>query len=233
MAIFARVLLTQTFNPGIFNFTRMNQDSTVMPNNTWIAFAKHKQIAVGEPRDVATRVKAFLDAHPEMPIVVLDADTSQPIELDLRGALATVLKRLPVPEASSTLPTETLPRGPGRPKLGVVAREVTLLPRHWDWLGSQPGGASVALRKLVEQAQRASLESDRRRVATESAYRFMHAMAGDERGFEEASRALFANQLDRLKDVVAKWPRDVQSHLLELVGRALAAPDTDAAKAVD
>ncbi len=204
-----------------------------MPNNTWIAFAKHKQIAVGEPRNVATHVKAFLDTQPEVPFVVLDADTSQPIELDLRGSLAAILKRLPVPEASSTSAAEATPRGPGRPKLGVVAREVTLLPRHWDWLGSQPGGASVALRKLVEQAQRASLESDRRRVATESAYRFMHAMAGDEKGFEEASRALFANQLERLKDVVAKWPRDVRSHLLELAGRALAAPNTDAAKAAD
>ncbi len=204
-----------------------------MPNSTWIAFAKHKKIAVGEPRDVATRVKACLDAQAEVPFVVLDADTSHPIELDLRGSLATVLKRLPVSEASSTSATEAMPRGPGRPKLGVVAREVTLLPRHWDWLGSQPGGASVALRKLVEQAQRASQEADRRRVATESAYRFMHAMAGDEKGFEEASRALFANQLDRLKDVVSKWPRDVRSHLLELAGRALAAPPADAAKAAD
>lgn len=211
----------------------MNKDVKPMPEHTWIAFAQHKQIALGAPRDVAARVKAFTDAQPDVPLVVLDASSSHTIELDLRGSLATVLKRLPEPATEAPSPTDAMPRGPGRPKLGVVAREVTLLPRHWNWLGTQPGGASVALRKLVEQAQRASQAADRQRVATESAYRFMHAMAGNEKGFEEASRALFGGQLDRLKEVVAKWPRDVRYHLLTLAGLALAAPPTDAAKAAD
>jgi hypothetical protein len=192
----------------------------------WIAFVKHKRIALGEPKDVATRVKAFADGHPDAVIAVMDADTGQPVDLDLRGALATVLKRLPVRPADAVpaaVAVEPVARGPGRPKLGVVAREVTLLPRHWEWLGTQPGGASVVLRKLVEQALRASVESDRRRLATEAAYRFMHAMAGNERGFEEASRALFAGRLDQLKDAVAKWPADVRAHLLELAERAWAA----------
>ena len=121
-----------------------------------------------------------------------------------------------MPEASAV----PAPRGPGRPKLGVVPREVTLLPRHWDWLGSQPGGASVSLRKLVEKALRASAEPDRLREATESAYRFMHALAGNEAGFEEASRALFAGELARLQAEVANWPPEVRSHLLDLASRA-------------
>jgi hypothetical protein len=200
---------------------------------TWIAFARHKRIALGEPSEAAARVKSFVDGHPDVPVVVLDASSSQPVDLDLRGSLATILKRLPKPSpgdsAPSALPTEVASRGPGRPKLGVVAREVTLLPRHWDWLGAQPGGASVALRKLVERSQRASAEQDRRREATESAYRFMHALAGDEAGFEEASRALFAGNLERLTDEVAKWPRDVRAHLLELAARAFAVP-ADATK---
>jgi hypothetical protein len=144
-----------------------------------------------------------------------------------------VVKRLPASSpdtASSSAQATQEARGPGRPKLGVVAREVTLLPRHWDWLSEQPGGASVALRKLVERAQRASAESDRRRKATESAYRFMHALAGNEPGFEEASRALFAGKLERLKDEVAKWPRDVRTHLLVLAGRAISADPDDAQK---
>ena len=200
----------------------------------WIAFAKHKRIALGEPKAVITGVKAFVHAHLDVPVVILDANSSQPVDVDLRGSLATVLKRLPAPTADaspSTVSTpEEAPRGPGRPKLGVAAREVTLLPRHWNWLAAQPGGASVALRKLVEMAQRASAESDRRREATESAYRFMHAMAGDEAGFEEASRALFAANLERLQGEVAKWPRDVRTHLLALAGRAVSAVPDDTTK---
>jgi uncharacterized protein len=195
---------------------------TSQPATHWIAFAKHRRIARGEPRDVATVVKGFVDTHPKQPVAVFDAVSSQPVDLDLRGSVAAVRKRLPAaaPEAASPSdpsPRET-PRGPGRPKLGVVAREVTLLPRHWDWLGTQPGGASVALRKLVESAQRARAATDRQREAAESAYRFMHALAGNAAGFEEASRALFAGDLVRLQAEVAAWPRDVRLHLLELAG---------------
>ena len=196
------------------------------PGPPWIAFSRHQRIALGGPRDVATRLKAFQDAQPEAPCLVLDAATSQPIEIDLRGSLAAILKRLPAPEADAAPPGEAAepgqPRGPGRPRLGVVAREVTLLPRHWDWLGTQPGGASVALRKLVELAQRANAESDRRRLAVESAYRFMHALAGDEPGFEDASRSLFAGDLKDLEARVARWPHDVRMHLLQLAGLAAA-----------
>jgi uncharacterized protein len=196
-----------------------------MPTSTlWIAFAKHKRIALGQPREVAARVKSFVDSHPKAPVLIFDADSSQSVEIDLRGSLATVMKRLPVAADSpppSASASQEAPRGPGRPKLGVVAREVTLLPRHWDWLAAQPGGASVALRKLVERAQRASADADRRREAVESAYRFMHALAGDEPGFEEASRALFAGNLARVSDEAASWPRDVRTHLLELASRAV------------
>jgi hypothetical protein len=107
-------------------------------------------------------------------------------------------------------------RAPGRPKLGVTAREVTLMPRHWDWLGAQPGGASVALRKLVERALRANGDEDRIRQVREAAYRFMTAMAGDAPGYEEALRALFAGDHSRLRRIVAKWPADVREHALAL-----------------
>jgi hypothetical protein len=192
---------------------------------TWIAFADQKCVAMGVPREVVTRVRAFVDSRPEVPVLILDAWSSEPVEVDLRGRLATILSRLPVPTVEAPTSTaaaaEVQQRGPGRPRLGVVAREVTLLPRHWDWLGAQPGGASVALRKLVEKSQRASAEADSRRMATESAYRFMHALAGNEKGFEEASRALFAGQFDRLNHEVLSWPPDVRAHLLELAGRAM------------
>jgi hypothetical protein len=189
----------------------------------WIAFAGTERVAQGTPEAVARAVKAHVDGNPEAQVLVFDAAVSRPVELDLRGPLAAVLARLPVrnpePDAGAARPA---PRPPGRPRLGVVAREVTLLPRHWDWLARQPGGASVALRKLVEEAQRANRDADRIREAQEALFRFMNAMAGNEPGFEEATRALFAGDLDKLRRIVAGWPRDVGAHVLVLADVAMA-----------
>ncbi|ANN68459.1 DUF2239 family protein [Bordetella bronchialis] len=106
------------------------------------------------------------------------------------------------------------PRGRGRPRLGVIAREVTLLPRHWEWLNAQPGGASVALRKLVEAGMRD--RGSRERARREAAYRFMSAMAGDMPGFEEATRALFAADTHAMAGHMAAWPDDIREHALRL-----------------
>jgi len=137
-----------------------------------------------------------------------------------------VLSRLARMESKETAsPSEVEgPRGPGRPKLGVVAREVTLLPRHWDWLNAQPGGASVALRKLVETARRVNEDKDRVRQAQEAAYRFISTMAGNEPGFEEAARALFAGDERRFDEMTASWPIDVRSHARRLAAVAFANP---------
>ncbi len=204
---------------------------TPTPASTrWIAFARRKRVAAGDPKAVATAVKQLVDAEPQATVAIFDAVTSETIELDLRGSVAAVCKRLPLPAAppppaDAAMPADT-PRGPGRPRLGVVAREVTLLPRHWDWLATQPGGASVALRKLVERARKDNAEADRQRVAIDAAYRFMHALSGHEARFEEASRALFAGDLAQLRSEVARWPRDVRMHLLALVEQAK--PETPA-----
>jgi len=96
---------------------------------------------------------------------------------------------------------------------------VTLLPRHWDWLNAQPGGASVALRKLVEEARRANGDRDRQRAARDAAYHFMSAMAGNLRDFEEASRALFADDRQRFTALIASWPPDIRDHVVKLVER--------------
>ncbi|MGY4354661.1 hypothetical protein ACVW0J_001154 [Bradyrhizobium sp. i1.7.7] len=128
--------------------------------------------------------------------------------------LARVAKLVPPPVEESAPPSE--PRGRGRPKLGVVAREVTLLPRHWEWLGAQPGGASVALRKLVDEARRVSGDKDRERQARDAAYHFMLTMAGNLPQFEEASRALFADDRRRFTGLIADWPVDVRDHIVKL-----------------
>jgi hypothetical protein len=110
----------------------------------------------------------------------------------------------------------------------VVAREVTLLPRHWDWLGSQPGGASVALRKLVELASRANAGKDRVRVSQNAAYRFMSAMAGNRVGFEDAARALFAADAATFNRLVSAWPADIGNHIKTLAADALQAKESAA-----
>ncbi|HEX8471098.1 MAG TPA: DUF2239 family protein, partial [Brevundimonas sp.] len=135
---------------------------------TCTAFAGDRKIASGAPRDVVAAVKAATEAG-QLVLIFDDAD-GRPVEFDLRGDLDAVLARLPVEEVEEK-------RGRGRPKLGVTAREVTLLPRHWDWLAGQSGGASVALRKLVEGALREAEGPDRARRAKEASYRFMTAMA--------------------------------------------------------
>ena len=154
------------------------------------------------------------------PLLTFD-QTGQVVEIDIRGSDAEMLARLP-PEGcqlqgngSALIDSEESgePRGRGRPKLGVVAREVTLLPRHWDWLAAQPGGASVTLRTLVDEARRANVDRDRQRRASECAYHFMSAMAGDMAGYEEASRALFANDAAKFRQLTEAWPADVRDYV--------------------
>jgi hypothetical protein len=173
------------------------------------AFCGTTKLAAGDLRQVALHIAKALEQEPTRQVLVFDDETSEPIDLDLRGTAEEIVGRLSVNEAV---------RRPGRPKLGVVAREVTLLPRHWEWLASQPGGASVAIRKLVERARTADAGNERRRKAQESAYRFLSAMAGNEPGFEEAARALFAGNKDEFDANVAGWPVDVRNHARKLMG---------------
>ena len=177
----------------------------------YIAFLGTDFLARGELTHVVRAVKAALDQGAEESVALFDAATSRPVQIDFSGTEAEVLQRIPRPRSAA----------PARP--GVVAREVTLLPRHWDWLDTQPGGASVALRKLVELAARDARGADAQRAARDAAYRFMHELMGDAPGFEEASRALFAANGERFRSLVADWPQDVRAHLLELAGPAFAA----------
>jgi hypothetical protein len=175
-----------------------------------IAFAGTELLAKGELIDVVRAVKAALDQGTDRSIALLDAETGKPVEINFTGTEEEVLQRIP------RAPGRTA----GRPKLGVIPREVTLLPRHWEWLAKQPGGASVALRKLVEHASRDARDADTMREARDAAYRFMHELMGDAAGFEEASRALFAADGERFRGLVAEWPEGVRTHLLELAGPA-------------
>jgi uncharacterized protein len=198
------------------------------------AFEGSRCIATGALLDVAQVAKIAIDAAAQNPVaaavLVFNDATSEVVELDWRGSLDEFQARLvrllgsqPTVSDLSTQKTNTtdndLPtaaKGPGRPKLGVVPREVTLLPRHWEWLATQTGGASVALRKLVEVALKDSELKDRARLASAVSYKFMSTMAGHEAGFEEASRALFAQDREAFAHITQNWPSDVNTHLQKL-----------------
>lgn len=198
------MILTGKFNPD--KILGMDQATPL----TYTAFLEGRRVATGPLNEVAVAALRAQQTQPEGHPLVFSNASGQSADLDLRGDEEAVAARYAV-----AAPTQT-PKGRGRPKLGVVAREVTLLPEHWDWLATQPGGASVALRKLVHEARRNGGDRDQTRQARERAYRAMSTLAGNLAGFEEASRALFAGDHERLVAQMAAWPHDVRAYVLQL-----------------
>ena len=218
---------------------------------SFTSFDGHRRIASGPLEAVSLAVKRALDSGAPGPVLIFDDASGRSVDVDTRGSDDDVLARLathPAKAADDAVmaqasdasdsndvgPPASVARGRGRPRLGVVAREVTLLPRHWEWLSKEPGGASVVLRKLVDAAKRTQCEQTMRRGATEAAYHFMSAIAGDMAGFEEATRALFAHQQSRFGELIAAWPEDVRDHAIALAfgtdpatGRNPASPQKD------
>lgn len=196
--------------------------------NSFTCFDGNRRVISGSLQVIALALKKVLSGGTTNSVLVFDNATGRTIDIDIRGTDDEVLMRLAAPgephvgaevdrpPSSSCEPVCNEGRGRGRPKLGVIAKEVTLLPRHWEWLGEQPGGASVALRKLVEEARRAGSERDRIRKAHERAYHFMSAIAGDLPNYEEATRALFAHDLNKFSDLMVSWPGDIRDYAVFL-----------------
>lgn len=186
------------------------------------AFLGLDQIASGPLVDVALAVKSLEEQWTQSPLLIFDDSNGETVELDLRGTTADIVSRLSEQARRQTIrsarKTSHTPsaQGPGRPRLGVIAREVTLLPRHWEWLATQPGGASAALRRLVEEARHSDNGKTARRQSTEAAYRFLSTIAGNLPGFEEATRALFANDWDGFSRQTAQWPPSIRNYAQRL-----------------
>jgi hypothetical protein len=187
------------------------------------AFEGVRLLAAGPLVEVVLAVKNAIEGGTLQPVLAFDDATGRSVDFDLRGTKSDVIARLSKPPISTAESTAAVrpgdpaePRGRGRPRLGVIGREVTLLPRQWEWLAAQAGGASVALRKLVDEARRNNGEVHRTRAAHEAAYHFMSALAGNLPGFEEATRALFANDRPRFEARVSGWPDHVRAYAKQL-----------------
>lgn len=187
---------------------------TSLNSKTYTAFSGFRMIAHGVIEEVARVCKRHGDTPNGERLAVYDDVSGQVIELDLSGSLDDVLARLadhPLLISTGSVAQER--KGPGRPRLGVVSREVSLLPRHWEWLAAQSGGASAALRRLVEQARKRNLGGERLRIGREALHRFLWDMAGNLPCFEEVSRALFADEYDAVAELIENWPADIKNYV--------------------
>ncbi len=227
---FTRVILIFRILPG-YNKIMETQTSPINGSSETqcTAFLGARRIAAGALEEVVAVLKQNEPGETWEASLIFNDATGQVIEVDIRFNALELPSTLAGNQESGSAPAMAdepragAPTGPGRPKLGVVAREVTLLPRHWEWLNGQPGGASVALRKLVEEARRANHLKDRARQSQEAAYRFISAMAGNRDGFEEAARALFAGNRARFEELTAVWPADIRDYAGKLAAVALGA----------
>ena len=178
---------------------------------TFAAFAGDKLVASGELRAVLLRVKDRADRGRAEDILLFEDETGRQLEVSLEGTPEEVLARA-IPGSP--------PQGRGRPKLGVTSGEVTLLPRHWEWLVGQPHGISATLRRLVDEARKREPDEEAKRNAREAAHRFMTAMAGDRPGYEEALRSLYAKDRQGFEQRVKRWPTDIRRHAAKLAERS-------------
>jgi hypothetical protein len=189
-----------------------------MQSPTFTAFAGPHLLASGPVKTVLLAAKTRFDTGEVAPLLIFDDRTGKQIDFDFEGTPEIVLAKLaahPLFQSDESLmPPRT---GPGRPRLGVVGREVSLLPRHWEWLEGQPQGASAAIRRLVEEAAKREPDKDRARKAREAVGNFMWAVAGNLPNFEEASRALYAGDNGRFDAWIREWPRDIQEHMRKML----------------
>ncbi len=181
----------------------------MVSESVFVAFAGLRRVASGPLRDVLPVLKQRFERDSSELVLVFDVETGKQVDFDLRGSLAEVLER--------TLPA---PRGPGRPRLGVTSREISLLPRQWQWLEQQPSGISAALRRLVEHASKTQPGSERAKNQRGALSQILSALAGNLPGYEEACRALFAGEDQRFALAIASWPEDIRLYALQHASEA-------------
>jgi hypothetical protein len=192
---------------------------TMDKSSYFMAFSGTRCVAWGPLAEVITRTKEQLGEDEQTLPLFFSDESGEQVDFDLRGTSDEAVARLSEHPLFAAQP-EAKRSGPGRPKLGVVSREVSLLPRHWEWLEAQRGSVSVVLRALVEEASKRHGTAHVAYKARAAAGKFMWTIAGNLPDFEEASRALYAKDDARLHELVEAWPPDVRHHVLRLVDLA-------------
>jgi hypothetical protein len=190
-------------------------------NTTYTAFVGPRRIATGDLSAVLTAAHAEFDARDTSDarvtggeaILFFRDDTGRQVEFDLNGSLEELLRR-----TAPDQPSDGPKKGPGRPRIGVQCGEVCLLPRHWEWLERRPKRASATLRLLVEQAMKNMSPEERLQDRIDAVHSVMWVLAGDRVGFEEASRALYAQKWEVFNLLIAAWPEDIVDHLRGMLG---------------
>lgn len=184
----------------------------------YTAFMGERQIVSGEIKKMLLATKSFIDRNKDAQVLIFDDQTGRQVDFDFRGTPDDVLARISEhPLFKTDIGSEKRQIGPGRPKLGVVCREVSLLPRHWDWLEEQPGGISASIRKLVDEARKREPDKEKAHLARNAASRIMTVLAGNLPGYEEASRALFAGEWEKFDNEIRNWPEDIKSYIKKLL----------------
>jgi hypothetical protein len=180
---------------------------------TYTAFDKFNQIAAGSLDEVALQIKHYNKTHSEAQVLLFSDLNGRQIDLDLSGSDRALLDRLRI-YTSAPVPSQNTV---GRPRLGVVAREVSLLPAHWEWLMNQDGGASATIRRLIDEKIKSSTrDNEKIKLAQEATYKFLSSLAGDLPLFEEATRYLYRKDKKNFENSMQGWPRDVVRHAQKL-----------------
>lgn len=188
-----------------------------METQTYTAFTGHKLLAHGDLVKVAIKAKRKLKEDPHAGILIFSDLTGKQMDFDLHGTEKEVENRLQ--KFVADMPDNTV-QGRGRPRLGVVAREISLLPRHWEWLSTQSGGASATIRRLIEDARRKTSSRNIIKQSMERTHAFMTAIGGDLPGYEEALRALYAKDEKKFHKQLSEWPVQIRDHAIKLSATA-------------
>lgn len=175
---------------------------------SYVAFSNARRVAEGALKNVFPILKRRHDRNASEMVLIFEVDTGRQVDFNLRRSLKDVLEEQPSPKS------------PGRPRLGVISREISLLPRHWDWLEQQPGAISAVLRRLVEQAIKTEPGKERARRIRTALSRVLTSVAGDRPNFEEATRALFVGDIGRFESLIEKWPKDIRAYALRQVSES-------------
>lgn len=193
----------------------MSTANTPSEELTYAAFKKEKLIAEGDLKKVILKTKRELMRSPESAILIFSNETGKTMDFNFQGSENEVLSRLEV-FLEPKIEIDPKEKKVGRPSLGVISREVSLLPKHWEWLACQSGGASAEIRRLVEKAMKQTQAASTVKMAQEKTFRFLNTIAGNFPNFEEAIRSLYRRDLNAFEQIIKFWPVDIKDHALHL-----------------